>query len=90
MQQTRYDEIATAVQALVREYAPGLDSSAPLPDDLRLASGGLDFDSVRVVELLLTCEQRFGIAIPAELLDGAALTVGTLVALVRRGRAAPP
>jgi len=86
---TEQYDIALAVRELVREYAPGIESAAALPDELRLASGGLGFDSVRVVELLLACEERFQVAIPAALLEGSALTVADLVAWVRRGRGKP-
>lgn len=89
MQQQHRDEIATAVRELVCEYAPEIGSAAALPDKLRLASGGLGFDSVRVVELVLACEERFQVTIPAELLEGSALTVGRLVAWVRQGRGIP-
>lgn len=86
MRQQDSDEIAISVRELLCEYAPGIGSAAALPDGLRLASGGLGFDSVRVVELILACEERFQVAIPAEILEGSALTVGDLVAWVRQGR----
>ena len=78
------------MRQLVREFAPGIDSAEALPDDLGLAEGGLGFDSVRVVELLLACEERFGVTIPAELLEGAVPTVGALVAWVRLGGGGRP
>ena len=83
------DQIARSVHELVRDWAPGLDSSASLADEMPLGSGGLEFDSVRVVELLLACEEKFQILIPAELLEGTSPTVGALVAWVRRGLGAP-
>jgi hypothetical protein len=36
-----------------------------------------------MIELLLDCERRFGITVAAELLGGAPLTVGRLIAHVR-------
>lgn len=56
---------------------------AGLHDDLLLGPGGLGMDSIALVELLLDCEQRFGIPRPAELLEGEPLTVGRLIAHVR-------
>jgi hypothetical protein len=85
--------IQDAVRELLRGRAPHrLVSDRPadrsdnrsddLPDDLRLGPGGLGMDSIAVVELLLDCEQRFGLP-PLGLLDGAPLTVGRLIAGLR-------
>ena len=52
---------------LIRRRAPGVAAAAELSDSLRLGSGGAGLDSITVVELL----------------DGAPLTVGRLVAGVR-------
>ena len=82
------DATAVAVRELVREFAPGTGATDPLPDELRLASGGLGFDSVRVVELLLECETRFRVSIPSDLLESDALTIGKLVAWVKLGNSA--
>jgi acyl carrier protein len=73
--------IEDAVVDLLRSRCP-LAGSGPLPDDLRLGAGGLGLDSIAMVELLLECEQRFGVP-TAELLEGAPLTVGLLLARVR-------
>jgi hypothetical protein len=78
-------DLDPTVENVVREL---LWSRAPhrpcadLPDDLRLGTGGLGLDSIAVVELLLECEQRFGIP-PMGFLDGAPLTVGRLIAGLR-------
>lgn len=52
--------------------------------DMLLGQGGLALDSIAIVELLLACEERFGIAIAAELLAGEPLTVGRLAGRVQR------
>ena len=55
-------------------------NGAELHDALSLGSDGLGLDSVAMVEVLLECEERFGVTIAAELLERAApLTVGTIV-----------
>lgn len=72
-----------AVRQLVRARAPLARERADLPDDLRLGAGGLGLDSIALVELLLDCEQRFGIARPVELLEGEPLTIGHLAEHVR-------
>jgi acyl carrier protein len=73
--------IEDAVMALLRSRS-SLAGSGPLSDDLRLGAGGLGLDSIAMVELLLDCERRFGVC-TAELLEGAPLTVGRLLACVR-------
>lgn len=75
--------ITEAVSQLVRSRAPLAQGLAELPGDLRLGPGGLGLDSIDLVELLLDCEQRFGIPRPAGLLEGEPLTVGRLVDHVR-------
>jgi acyl carrier protein len=61
-------------------------TTAELPEDLDLGPGGLGLDSISLVELLLMCEDRFGMAFPSTLLDGGPLTVGRLARHVARGR----
>jgi acyl carrier protein len=58
-----------------------------LRPDLPLGGGGLGLDSIALVEVLVECEEQFGVTIAAEMLDQSSLTVGSLVeriqALVR-------
>jgi acyl carrier protein len=79
--------IQDAVRDLLRSRAPLARGRAELPDELRLGAGGLGMDSIALVELLLDCEERFGIPRPVELLEGEPLTVGRLVAHVRAATA---
>jgi len=74
--------IEEAVRDLLRSRAPLAQGLSDLPGDLRVGAGGLGLDSIAMVELLLDCEQRFGIK-ATELLEGAPLTVGRLAAHVR-------
>jgi acyl carrier protein len=79
--------IAADVRRLIRAAAPAAPVS--LADDLPLGRGGLGFDSVRLVELLIACEDHFGVPFPAELVQ-TALTIGALVAHASRNdRRAP-
>jgi acyl carrier protein len=78
-------DIAGEVRRILRELAP-VPPSDPLPDDRRMTDVG--YDSVRLVELLIECEARFGVAVPGGILDEGPLTVGRLVASLRS--ALPP
>lgn len=79
--------IEEEVRSILRSRALLTSGSAPLPDDLRLGSGGLGLDSISLVEILLDCERRFGIPPPVELLAGPPPTVGRLVEAVRAAAA---
>jgi len=50
---------------------------------LPLGAGGIGLDSIALVEVLLECEETFGVAIAAEALAGSALTVGSLIEYLR-------
>jgi acyl carrier protein len=78
-------DLAEELRELLRSRSALAVSGAAgdLPDDLRLGPGGLGLDSIAMVELLLDCERRFGLATVAELLAGPPLTVGHLLAHVR-------
>jgi len=70
---------ADEVRALIRQLAPvanGYDDEVPL-----IGPSGLGFDSVRVVELLLLCEERFGVKLAIEelLADASTVLDGALV-----------
>lgn len=49
-----------------------------LRDDLDLGPSGFGLDSISLVELLLVCEERFGLAFPFTVFDGGPLTIGKL------------
>lgn len=55
-------------------------------DDDLTGADGVGFDSVRVVELLLGCEERFGVDLPAEELLSTPLTIRRLAERVARER----
>ena len=54
-----------------------------LSPDLPLGSSGLGLDSIAMVEVLLACEELFGVAIAEDALALPSLTVGSLVAALQ-------
>jgi acyl carrier protein len=76
------------IRAIVRSLTPPPDADGPA-EDLPLGPGGLGFDSVRLVELLLACESRFHCSFPAELL-AEPLTIARLAAHAARARSLAP
>ncbi len=76
------DDVARGVYAILNARNPGIE----LHTDTPLGSGGLGLDSIALVEVLLECEDRFGVAIAAEALAHSPLTVGSLLDKIRAPR----
>jgi acyl carrier protein len=72
------DEI---VRAIVRMRASGVVPDEEFPDDLPF--GVLGLDSIAMAEVLLDCQQRFGVR-TVDLLEGEPLTLRRLVTYVER------
>ena len=81
-------DVATDVRCLVQHYAPSHWRIEDLVDELPLMDEGIGFDSVRVVELIDACDQRFGVRIPIESLVEEKPTVGGLIQRIRALRSA--
>jgi acyl carrier protein len=77
------DDIEDVIAARFRRPAPG-----ELHGDLDLGPGGFGLDSISLVELLLLCEQRFGVAFPFTLFDEGPITARRLLACASAARAA--
>jgi len=76
------------IRALIGGFLPAwFDGS--LADDVALGSAGLGLDSVAVVELLIACEESFGVSFPDSLLE-ARLTIGRLAAHLAEATGAGP
>lgn len=69
------DGVKDQVQAILRAR----NAEVPLDAEVALGSGGVNLDSIALVEVLLQCEDRFGVSIAAEMLERPSLTVGMLV-----------
>lgn len=71
--------IDNAVLEIVRTRAARPLSLDELSDNVTLGSDGLGLDSIAIAEVLLDCQQRFGVSV-TELLEGEPLTLRRLVA----------
>jgi acyl carrier protein len=67
------------VRDIVRARASRAVTDATLPGNLTLGAEGLGLDSIAIAELLLDCEQRFGVSV-ISLLEGEPLTLTRLIA----------
>jgi acyl carrier protein len=75
--------IAQEVRSLLRERLPSHWALDPLADGLRLDESGLGLDSVALVELVVACERRFAVRLPAAILRHEAPTLGELIGWLR-------
>ena len=71
--------IDNAVLDIVRARAARPLSLDECSDDVTLGSDGLGLDSIAIAEVLLDCQQRFGVSVTV-LLEGEPLTLRRLVA----------
>jgi acyl carrier protein len=53
-------EIAAAVRETCTDLWPGRFAADELADDVSLGKDGLGLDSIDIVELVLSCEERIG------------------------------
>lgn len=84
------DEILAAVIELANRTEGAVrpdDSGAATP----LSDGGFSLDSLGLIELLMACEDRFGLALDAsELVPQQLSTAGSLAALIQSRLAGAP
>ncbi|HYC59816.1 MAG TPA: phosphopantetheine-binding protein [Thermoanaerobaculia bacterium] len=71
--------IDNAVLEIVRARAARPLSFDELSNDVTLGSDGLGLDSIAIAEVLLDCQQKFGVSVTG-LLEGEPLTLRRLVA----------
>jgi acyl carrier protein len=70
--------VARFVLGILGGICPERVADAGLADDMQLGSDGLGLDSVELAELLLGCEDRYGIPVDG-LLELRSLTFGRVV-----------
>jgi acyl carrier protein len=81
------ETIASIVRDIVRTHASRAIAAEELSGDLTLGADGLGLDSIAIAEVLLDCQQRFGVGV-TELLEGEPLTLRRLVAHLEQETAA--
>ena len=74
-------ELHTIIASRFREPRPD-----ELTSDVDLGPAGFGLDSISLVELLLICEEHFGVPFPFSLFDDGPMTVGRLVAHAQSSR----
>jgi acyl carrier protein len=66
----------------IREIVRGRTFVRELDDDVTLGEEGLGLDSIAIAEVLLACEERFGVSM-AVLLDGQSITIARIATHLR-------
>ncbi|MEO8383153.1 MAG: phosphopantetheine-binding protein [Acidobacteriota bacterium] len=72
-------DIDQEILALLRTYRP----SVPIDSRTFLGAEGMGLDSIALVEVLLECEEHFGVTLAADMLSAGRITAGSLIARVR-------
>jgi acyl carrier protein len=67
----------------IRDLARSSFKTAELPDELEILDGGLRFDSIAYAELLIMCEDDFGVQFDESWAERKQLKVGELEAYIR-------
>lgn len=58
-------------------------SSVPLTAETSLGADGMGLDSIAIVEVLLECEEHFGVLLASDMLSAEGITIGWLTERVR-------
>ncbi|MBT8493507.1 MAG: acyl carrier protein [Deltaproteobacteria bacterium] len=83
-------DLAAEVRGLILARAPRSWKEHELDYELPLMKEGLGLDSVAVVEILVACEDRFGVRVEPEAIAVEVPTVGLLIQRVEERLAARP
>jgi acyl carrier protein len=82
---SRSDALSALGQILRERFrAP---SDGELREELDLGPSGFGLDSISLVELLIVCEDRFGVPFPFTLFDEGPITAGLLIGYALQARA---
>ncbi len=74
-------DLGAEVRRLIASCMPSCRPEE-LADDTPLLEGGVGLDSVRLVELLYACEDRFGVQLSTAFLEAETPSVGALIRLI--------
>jgi acyl carrier protein len=75
--------VDAVVLDIVRARASRAISSEELSSDVTFGADGLGLDSIAIAEVLLDCQERFGVSVTG-LLEGEPLTLRRLIAHVQQ------
>lgn len=78
------EDVPERLRALIRELARSSYKSVELPQDLEILDGGLRFDSVAYAELLIMCEDDFGIRFDESWAERKQVKIGDLESHILR------
>lgn len=76
-------DVAKRLRGHIRELARSSFKTAELPGDLEILDGGLRFDSIAFAELLIMCEDDFGVHFDESWAERKQLTIGELESYIR-------
>lgn len=79
-------DVGVEVRRLIRDALAAPARPGTLGDDVPLLAGGVGLDSVKLVELLYACEDRFGVVLALDVLEDETPTVGALIRRVAEAR----
>lgn len=74
--------VGERVRAQIRQLARSSYKTAELADDLEILESGLRFDSITYAELLMACEDEFGVPFDESWAERRNLTIGELAAFI--------
>lgn len=76
------DTVGREVRRVLRSHLSLRWREQELADQIPLGGTGLGLDSIKLLDVILACEQSFDVHMPVEELSVSAPTLGDLVALV--------
>lgn len=77
------DSVDFRLRHHIRALARSSFKTAELPDDLEILERDLRFDSIAYAELLIACEEEFGVSFDDSWAERKQLTLGQLAAFIR-------
>jgi len=76
-------KLVSKIHELIKQQLPSSLKNKDLNEELPLMQGGLGIDSIKLVDLLLSCEDIFGSPFTPDILEEEPLTVKKLIEYVK-------